>query len=60
MNTEDLFASYSELGRQEVLEDEVDCAVGEGHHVHHLPHRVVALYEELLAADCRQHTHYSL
>ena len=59
-NTEDLLPRGSELWGHEAVEDEVDCTVGEGHHVHHLPHRVVALYEELLPPDGRQHAKYPL
>ena len=43
-----------ELCGHQAVEQEVCRAVEESQQVHHLPHRVVALHEELLAKDGRE------
>ena len=47
------------LGHQAV-EDEVDGRVDERHHVHEVPHRMVAAPVELASVDGVQETHNSL
>ena len=44
----------SELSRHGAVEDEVDHAVDECHHVHDLAQRSVAVEEELLTKRTRQ------
>ena len=41
-----------ELGGHQAVEDEVDGAVGEDHHVHQLSQWVVARNKELLPQNC--------
>ena len=50
----------SELSGHGAVEDEVDHAVDQGHHVHHLPEWSVAVQEELLSQGSRQYTHNTL
>ena len=47
----DLLQCLLKFGGHDEIQKEVCRTVDEGHHVHHLPHRVVALKEELLAKD---------
>ena len=47
MDSEDLLACVSELRRHEAVEEKVDAAVDESHHVHDLAQRIVAGDEEL-------------
>ena len=49
-----------EVWGHEAVEDEVGCTVDQGHHVHHLPHWVVAVQEELLAQDSWQNAENAL
>ena len=44
----DLLECSSELSRHEAVDDEVDAAVEQGHHVHQVAQRGVALEEEPL------------
>ena len=59
-DTKNLLESNPELPGHGAVEDEVDHAVGEGHHVHHLPQGGVAGDEELVAQHPRQHAQNTL
>ena len=47
--------SGPELSGHQAVQDEVDGAVSEGQHVHHLPQGVVAGDEELFTENSGQH-----
>ena len=48
LNVTDLLECSPELSGHEAVDDEVDAAVEEGHHVHQVAKRGVALEEEPL------------
>ena len=49
-----------ELPGHGAVEDEVEHAVGECQHVHHLPQGCVAEHKELIPQQAREATHYPL
>ena len=49
VDTTNLVQGLLKLRGHDEVEKEISRTVDEGHHVHHLPNRVVALKEELLA-----------
>ena len=49
-----------ELPRHEAVEEEVDGAVDQGHQVHHLPKRGVALLKEVSSKHCSHQCDHTL
>ena len=49
-----------ELPRHEAVEEEVDGAVDQGHQVHHLPQRGVALLKEVSSKHCSHQCDHTL
>ena len=60
MESKDLLECEPELPGHEAVEDEVNHAVSEGQHVHHLPQGGVAGDEELVSQQPRENAKYAL